>query len=96
TGTTTPTPLHSGTALAGVSIVAYPNPFSEEMSLSITAPSTVPMFVKVLDMKGQVVMESEAYTTNQLITLGKDFPAGLYLIEAVLNGELKTMKISKQ
>src|SRR5204862_142505 len=43
----------------------YPNPFMKEVSITFNAPEIVPIILKIVNMKGEVIYESGGFTTNE-------------------------------
>ncbi|MEM9023240.1 MAG: choice-of-anchor B family protein [Bacteroidota bacterium] len=61
---------------------AFPNPFSGAIRLELDAASVVPgAFVRVRNQLGQVVAQQAVGASNHTLTLGEDWPAGLYIAE---------------
>jgi xyloglucan-specific exo-beta-1,4-glucanase len=90
-----PTSLPAVAAGGNNNVQAYPNPFTEEMSVTFNAPSVMDLSLKVIDMKGNVVYESGAYSTNQKINLGKELPAGIYMVIGIYDYKTQTVKVQK-
>jgi hypothetical protein len=88
-----PTSIYSGASLLQYSM--YPNPFTDEVILFVNAPSREKIVVRVIDMKGNVIYESDQHMTNEKIFFGKELPAGIFMIHASSNGKLLTAKIEK-
>jgi pectate lyase len=74
---------------------AYPNPFSDEISLMINAPLTEKIHLKVINMRGEVIFESDAWSSNEKILLGQDLPEGIFIIQAMSQGKVLTTKVVK-
>lgn len=48
-------------------------------------------------MKGNLVFQSDKFSTNQAIKFGREFEPGLYMVSIVTEkGEQQTIKIEKQ
>jgi endo-1,4-beta-D-glucanase Y len=77
------------------SCLVYPNPFTEELSLSVNTASTMKMMIRVIDMKGVVVYESDSYT-NEKVQLGRNLSIGMYMIEAIYEGGVQIVKVNKE
>jgi xyloglucan-specific exo-beta-1,4-glucanase len=83
-------------ANSSVNVIAYPNPFSEEINITFNNYSAINITLKVIDMKGEVVYESNSYQTNQKINLGKELPAaGLYTVIAIYDNKRQIVKVEK-
>jgi xyloglucan-specific exo-beta-1,4-glucanase len=91
------TAVNAATAGNESNLYVYPNPFTEEVSVTFNAPSVRDMNLKVIDMKGRVVYESGAYRTNQKINLGKELPAasGIYMIIGIYDDKMQVVKVEK-
>ncbi|MFN6945869.1 MAG: PKD domain-containing protein, partial [Cytophagaceae bacterium] len=73
----------------------FPNPFFEVFNLNVVTPVTEIMKLKVIDVKGNVVFESDSLSTNQDIILGSEFPQGLYIVQVILENIVLTKKVLK-
>ena len=51
----------------------YPNPFTSETKIQIKSPTTEPIQLKIVDMKGIVCFSSNEFYTNQNITIDNSF-----------------------
>lgn len=87
------TAFHSGTSLLPYSL--YPNPFSDELTIFVDSPSTERMLLRIIDMKGHIIYESDQHATNEKIFFGKELPRGIFMIHASSNGKQVTAKIEK-
>jgi hypothetical protein len=93
----------TGNAITGLSYsnagtdsyTAYPSPFQEETSVRINSSIDVPVSIKMTDTKGTTVYASEAYFTNQEITLGKGLPQGVYTVQATYGNKMQLIRIVK-
>lgn len=74
----------------------YPNPASEQITLDYFASQASPLFVRMLDLSGRVVLDKQLRSVvgEQQVQLSvSDFPEGLYLMQARLLGEMITKKV---
>jgi hypothetical protein len=71
------------------------NPFVDQTTVEITYNQTVPMQITILDLVGSTRWESNAYTTNEMISVGAGLPAGTYLVKAVVEGQVVTFRLIK-
>ena len=76
-------------------ITVSPNPFSSTTTVNFASTSAAQLSIKVYDMTGITVYTSDAYSTNQNISLGADLGAGMYLVQAIYNDQIQTIKIIK-
>lgn len=96
-GTTFATGINGSDEVAVSSLIAYPNPFSQEIAVNFNSLSTSKITLKVTDMKGLTVFTSDKFETNQEIKFGKELMPGTYIISASdSNGAQKTIKVDKQ
>lgn len=93
---TSTTALFSSSASSS-NVNAYPNPFTEEISITFKDASSIKLTIRVVDMSGSVIFESENFKTNQEVMLGKELTQGMYMVVAVGdNGMVKVVKVEKQ
>ncbi|MCU0443084.1 MAG: T9SS type A sorting domain-containing protein [Bacteroidia bacterium] len=86
------------TPTSGISQLS-PNPFSNEMNVTIKAASSGTASVVVMDMVGKVhhSFTSEVSSGAQTIRFETaDMPDGIYFVRATINGETFTQKIIKK
>lgn len=86
------------TPTSGISQLS-PNPFSNEMNVTIKAASSGTASVVVMDMVGKVhhSFTSEVNSGAQTIRFETaDMPDGIYFVRATINGETFTQKIIKK
>jgi D-alanyl-D-alanine carboxypeptidase len=87
--------------LAGISITAYPNPFTNELSINMHLDAASTVVLSLTNTVGQEIsrMEKEnASEGDHLLKLEElsDLPAGMYLLTAYADGRaMKTMKVVK-
>jgi xyloglucan-specific exo-beta-1,4-glucanase len=79
------------------SVDVYPNPFLAEVNITFNASEDVPVILKVINMEGKVVYESNAFRTNERIILGEELHAsGIYTVLAISDKGMKVIKVEKQ
>jgi len=83
------------TAYGSTGATVSPNPFNNTTTLNIASSSTTQLTIIVCNMTGITVYTSDAYSTNQNINLGANLESGMYLVQAIYNGQLQTLKIIK-
>ncbi len=76
-------------------ITVSPNPFSSTTTVNFACTSAAQLSIKVYDMTGITVYTSDAYSTNQNISLGAELGAGMYVVQAIYNDQIQTIKIIK-
>ncbi len=76
-------------------ISAYPNPTNGMLTISINGydfqetPS-----LQVLNLQGQIVLENQLVTAQEIIDLSQ-FENGIYLVRINVNGQIKSIRITK-
>ena len=79
--------------LVGFDVKAYPNPFKNQIEITITNPAEVNT-VQVFDITGKQVFSQKM--SQGSFVLGQDFNAGVYLVQVTVGDEVKNLKIVKQ
>lgn len=64
---------------ANMQLSAYPNPFSEMVTISVQGADGQKLQLEVLDMAGRVVKTEQFQANNQLVLHRDDLKAGIYL-----------------
>ncbi len=72
----------------------FPNPFIKTLTIEIKSVITEQTEIRVMDVLGKVQYK-QMITTNQTTELSPSLPTGLYIINAIVNGEIKTVKVVK-
>jgi hypothetical protein len=91
-----------GNASTSVALVAYPNPFSNTVGLTLEGVSVsngTLASVKVVDMTGRTVRDQQLALNGASLSLGdlSDLRSGLYLAKVTLpDGSVKTVRIQRQ
>jgi hypothetical protein len=78
---------------ANFDIKAFPNPFTSNITLSLSLEneaSNITMF----DMTGKMVQQVS--TTENEITIGENLTTGIYLVQIVQGQETKNIRVVKQ
>lgn len=84
-----------------VSVTAYPNPFTNEVRLSLPSSVEGKSLVRITDMTGRTVAERKIVlttgTNNVEFSNLSDLKTGLYLVNITLpSGEVQNVKVLKQ
>lgn len=105
-GKTTYSPVRAvsfdGTGATSVVLVAYPNPFTNVVGLTLegaTINDGALAYVKILDMSGRTVSEQKLSVNGASLSLGdlSNLHSGLYLAKVTLpDGSTKTVRIQRQ
>ncbi len=74
---------------------AFPNPFTDQVTLLVNAATTESIQIKITDIQGKKVQAVET-TTNTAIVLGENFSRGLYIIQVISEKNTSVYKINKQ
>ncbi len=78
-----------------IGISAFPNPFSNELTLRVESVLNQPMRLLVTDMIGSLTYVSDRYSTNQEIKFGEELPIGVFLIQSQFANQLCSCKVIK-
>jgi hypothetical protein len=78
----------------------YPNPFNNNLTLSIAGLAGNELFVEVYDLQGRNVSASVYPLVDGINTISVDgveaLEPGIYFVKTVLNGEFKTQRMIRQ
>ncbi|NML67264.1 T9SS type A sorting domain-containing protein [Hymenobacter sp. RP-2-7] len=90
-----------GTAATSVALVAYPNPFSNTIGLTVEGATTTEgsAYVKLVDMTGRTVLDQKVSLVGASLALGdlSNLRSGLYLAKVTLpDGSVQTVRVQKQ
>jgi hypothetical protein len=75
-------------------IEAFPNPFADKMNVYITSQRDEQIEIKVVNMLGKELYK-QFILSNSSTEINTQLPGGVYMITAVVNGELKTLRVVK-
>jgi hypothetical protein len=81
-----------------MAVEAYPNPFKDELMLNVATYEAGQATITIIDGLGQVVDQATVDVSagyNEFSIATHDLPAGVYVINVVLNGELVRVKLIK-
>jgi hypothetical protein len=73
----------------------YPNPFTNESAIQIRSATTVPLKLKIVDMKGTLCFSGNDFQTNQNITIDHYLAIGIYTVIAIYENTQETFKVIK-
>jgi hypothetical protein len=73
----------------------YPNPFIKDINLKIETRETEKMKLLISDLKGAILFSSDEYYTNQNISIDKDMPEGVLLVQIIVGSRIRQFKIIK-
>jgi len=91
---TTAAPTNESTVFKAT---AYPNPFTSEFAIDVTATTVENVEVKVYDMVGKLV-ELRSVNASELNTqkIGQQYPSGVYNVIVSQGGIVKTLRVIKR
>ena len=73
-----------------------PNPSDGNFTILALPQATAPARLQVLDSSGKLILDQEADLSSDWQLPAQDWPAGLYLLRAEVDGELYTARLIKQ
>ncbi len=86
--------LYGEETVNAITMDVYPNPFADKLNIEITSPVTEQTEIKVMDVLGKV-QYAQTITTNKTTELNTQLPAGIYMINAFVDGKMKTQRVVK-
>jgi hypothetical protein len=92
-----PRDLVQGDSLTEFTAVAYPNPFNDGFQLNVKSGQSSEVSVTVFDMVGRMI-EARSSKASQLesLTIGSNYPAGVYNVIVTQGAEKKTVRVIKR
>ncbi|GAB3823177.1 hypothetical protein GCM10028821_00130 [Hymenobacter jeollabukensis] len=89
-----------GAAVAAPALTAAPNPFADELTLTLTAASPAPAQLTLTDATGRVVYAQDlplsAGPTRLTLRQLAQLPAGLYVVQLTAEGRVQRAKVVKR
>ncbi|MBY0424117.1 MAG: T9SS type A sorting domain-containing protein, partial [Cytophagales bacterium] len=79
----------------GITVEAYPNPFTDRFTLRVKAPGTGKVDVRVTDANGQTVHAANAMDAMSEVELGNELPSGIYIVAIRYNDKVSHIKLAK-
>ncbi|RZJ28956.1 MAG: T9SS type A sorting domain-containing protein, partial [Flavobacterium sp.] len=77
--------------------VAYPNPFSDSFNLNVTTSADSRIAIRIYDMTGRLLeSRSTEASSSKTLTLGSEFPSGVYNVIISQGDETKTIRMIKR
>jgi len=81
----------------GMSVKAYPNPFSENFKLDVTTSSVDKVGVAIYDMTGKLIEQREVNADEVSgLQVGDRFATGVYNVIVTQGTEVKTLRVIKR
>jgi hypothetical protein len=82
---------------ASFKVVAYPNPFSEGFQLDVKTENAGIVSIKTYDMLGRLIEErSSKVNTLESLTIGSNYPSGVYNVIVSQEDEIRTVRMIKR
>lgn len=72
----------------------FPNPFADKVNINITTSQNEQIEIRIVDVLGKE-QHKQFITSNTPTEINTQLPSGVYIITAVVNGELKTMRVMR-
>lgn len=88
------TTTKSATA-TGLNMILSPNPFNNTVKVNVTSNNSGPVNLAIYDANGKMLENHVNQPLATDITAGKNFAAGMYIIEAKQGNTVKQMKLMK-
>jgi hypothetical protein len=86
--------LQAKEQIEGLSINVFPNPSVSDFKLNIAASKYELVYVRIINLKGNIV-KSFKLMPSQIISMGNDLSAGVYIIEAMQGSVVKKTRVVK-
>jgi hypothetical protein len=83
--------------IKGITIKAYPNPFTESFNIAVITASYENVEVSVFDMTGKQLERKEVNPIEvSELQMGDRYPSGVYNIVVTQGNEVKTLRVIKR
>jgi|GEM_PF-5998795 len=82
-------------AVAGINLVAMPNPFSDKAKVLVQGAEGITCEVTVTNIQG-IVLQRIQVSSNNEIFIGDNLSSGIYFVSAYYGNSYKTIKVIKQ
>ncbi|MDQ6610684.1 MAG: T9SS type A sorting domain-containing protein, partial [Bacteroidota bacterium] len=79
----------------GLSLKAFPNPARNEFKLNIQTDNSEKISVRVTDVTGRIVESKYNLTGTQMISVGNNLKAGVYIVRVMQGNESMQLKLVK-
>jgi hypothetical protein len=80
--------------LNDLDVIAFPNPSTNNFTISVNAKTNERVTMQVVDMYGRII-ETKNVTVNSLIRFGDRYIAGTYFVRVILGKQHKEIKLIK-
>ena len=78
----------------GLDVIAYPNPTTNNFSITVQADAKERIMMQVVDMYGRVI-ETRHVTANTITSFGDKYRSGTYLVRIIQGKQHKELKLVK-
>jgi hypothetical protein len=79
------------------SAIAYPNPSYKQFTIQIKTDNKKDVIRMIVsDVSGRIIERSNDLPPGQLIRLGSNYRAGIYIVEIIQGNNSKHLKLIKQ
>lgn len=78
-----------------IEAMLFPNPYEETQTIYLSAPDDTPLHVRIVDMRGKLVMDKHDFPANEEYTLQTDLPSGTYFLVVVDGKKNYSFKLQK-
>lgn len=75
-------------------VTAFPNPANDMVNVQVNRQNNEPMTMKMFDVTGRVVFESQTVGVNNFINMS-GFEAGMYTVQVISNETVSTTQVVK-
>jgi hypothetical protein len=90
------TTTEPSTLLNEMAISASPNPTSYSFNIIVHSYKKEKITIRVVDVLGRIIENRNSITAGRTFTLGENYSAGVYLVEAIQGNERRIVKLIKQ
>jgi uncharacterized protein YaiE (UPF0345 family) len=77
-------------------VKAIPNPSTQHFNLKISGAANDPVTIRVFNAAGTLVEKIERTGASAVISIGRDYRPGIYIVQVMQKGYMKNLKIVKQ
>ncbi len=80
---------------ANGAIILYPNPYTHETNLKVSAQYHEKITIRIMTVTGVEVYSSNNHYTNETVALGGNLPDGVYMLQVVTSDNVSTLRLVK-
>jgi 2',3'-cyclic-nucleotide 2'-phosphodiesterase (5'-nucleotidase family) len=79
------------------SVIAHPNPFAVTFAIDVNTSSKEMISIKVYDMVGRLIEQLDTKADDlESLTIGNNYPSGVYNVNITQGTEIKTLRVLKR